>query len=183
MRYSKYIFSVIIFLTGITMLPVASAGKNSVRPGIVVNPIGVGVNVEYERLLTNKLGIGARLGTTSYNYEDGSYEEDGRGTGVEFIARFYPKGNGFNGFYVGGGVGLWSFAWDWTDPNDIPRSDSGTSSVANVNVNLGWKIPLGSEKIYLDPAIMLGNYFSVASDDTEGLGFYAAAQLGVGFVF
>ena len=165
------------------MSSTASAGKNSVRPGIVVNPLGTGVNVEYERLLTDKLGVGARLGTIAYKYDDGSYEEDGSGNGVEVIVRFYPKGEGFNGFYVGGGAGLWSIAWDWTDPTDVPTSDSGTSSVANVNVNLGWKIPLGSEKIYLDPAIMLGNYFSVASDDTEGLGFYAAAQLGVGFVF
>ena len=78
MRYIKFILSTFIFLIGITMLPVANAGKNSVRPGIVINPIGTGVNVEYERLLTNKVGIGARIGTLSYNYEDGSYEEDGK---------------------------------------------------------------------------------------------------------
>lgn len=183
MKYLQYIFSATLILAGVGFSSASSAGENSFRPGIYVNPVGSGATLEYERLVTDKLGIGARLGTLGYHYEDGSYEEDGVGSGVEFIARFYPKGEGFNGFYVGGGVGLWNIAWEWTDPTDTPTTDDGTSSAVNVNVNLGWKIPLGSEKIYLDPSIMIGNFFSSASDDTEVVGFYTAAQLGVGFVF
>lgn len=183
MKSTRRIFTTFLLLAGIGISSAVSAGDNSIRPGIYVNPVGSGATVEYERLLSDKFGVGARLGTLGYSYTDGTYEEDGVGSGVEFIARFYPKGEGFNGFYVGGGVGLWSIAWEWVDPNDVPVADSGTSSAFNVNVNLGWKIPLGSDKIYLDPAIMIGNFFSSASDDTEVVGFYTAAQLGVGFTF
>jgi hypothetical protein len=183
MKLVKYAINTLVLLTGLGIATVASAGENSIRPGIYVNPVGSGAIVEYERLLNDKLGIGARLGTLSYTYSDGSYDEDGVGSGVEAILRYYPKGLGFDGFYVGGGVGLWSVAWEWTDPTDTPSADDGTASAVNVNVNLGWKIPLGSEKIYLDPAITIGNFFSSASDDSEVIGLYTAAQLGVGFVF
>lgn len=179
----KYIITTFLLLSGIGISFIANAGENSFRPGIYVNPVGSGATIEYERLVTDKLGIGARLGTLSYVYEDGTYEEDGVGSGAEVILRFYPKGEGFNGFYVGGGVGLWNIAWEWTDPTDTPTTDSGTSSAVNVNVNLGWKIPLGSDKIYIDPSITIGNFFSSASDDSEVIGFYTAAQVGVGFVF
>jgi len=183
MKTIKHITGVVLLLSGIAFTANASAGENSINPGIFVNPVGSGAMVEYEHLLKDKIGIGARLGTISYNYKDGSYEEDGAGSGVEFIARYYPKGHGFDGFYVGGGVGIWSIAWEWTDPNDIPTADDGTATAFDVNVNLGWKIPLGSDKIYLDPSLIVGNFFSSASDDSEVIGLYTAAHVGVGFVF
>lgn len=183
MKSIKYIINTFMILTGMLMTSVAGASDNSIRAGIMVNPVGTVPHVEYEHLVTDKLGIGARLGSITYTYEDGSYEEDGVGTGAEFILRYYPKGNGHNGFYIGGGVGFWNVAWEYTDPEDTPVADEGTASAANINVNLGWKIPLGTDKVYIDPSIIVGNFFSLSSDDAANLGFYLGGQVGVGFVF
>ncbi|HEX9626633.1 MAG TPA: hypothetical protein VGA00_06820 [Acidiferrobacterales bacterium] len=163
--------------------PVQAGDGNTVRAGFLVNPVGTVAMVEYEHLLGSKASIGARLGYIDYDYKDGSYREVGDGPGIEFLGRFYPQGKGHEGFYVGGAIGLWRPSWRWTDPFDTPTSDTGTSSTIDVNFNIGWKIPLGTKRVYLDPHFAIGNFFSLSSDDTANLGFYAAAGLSVGMVF
>lgn len=164
-------------------LPSHADGENTIRAGVFVNPVGVVGAVEYERLLGNRFSVGARLGYIDYDYKDGTYTETGNGPGVEFLARYYPQGKGHKGFYVGGAVGLWNASWKWTDPLDTPTSSSGTSVAMDVNVNVGWKIPLGSDRMYIDPNIAIGNFFSISSDDEANLGFYVAAGLSFGMVF
>ena len=66
---------------------------------------------------------------------------------------------------------------------DTPTSSSGTSVAMDINVNVGWKIPLGSDRMYIDPNIAIGNFFSTSSDDVANLGFYVAAGLSFGMVF
>jgi hypothetical protein len=163
--------------------PAAAGDANTVRLGFFVNPVGTVAAAEYEYLMGGKVSMGARLGYLDYDYKDGSYREVGDGPGVEFIGRFYPHGQGHRGFYVGGAVGLWRTSWSWTDRFAFPFRASGTSTAVDVNVNLGWKIPLGSERIYLDPNLAIGNFFSLSSDDVELVGFYVAGGLSVGTVF
>lgn len=97
--------------------------------------------------------------------------------------RLYPGGKGHKGFYVGGAVGVWNTSWKYTDPASVPTRDSGTSTAINVNVNLGLKIPLGSDRVYIDPNIAIGNFFSTASDDAANLGFDIAGGVSVGVIF
>ncbi len=164
-------------------LPSHADGENTIRAGVFVNPVGVVGAVEYEHLLGNHFSIGARLGYIDYDYKDGTYTETGNGPGVEFLARYYPQGKGHKGFYVGGAVGVWNSTWKSRDPADIPVNDSGTATAADVNVNIGWKIPLGTDRVYLDPNLAIGNFFSLSSSDAANLGFYVAAGLSFGMVF
>ena len=166
----------------------ASAGNNNtVSFGGNANLVGVVGRVEYEHMIKDRFSVGARVGVLNYTYKDGSYEEDGTGNGVEFIARYYPRAQGFQGFYVGGGIGYWRTNWDYTDPEDTPSRDEGTTSAINANVTVGWKIPLGSGKVYIDPSITVGNFFGISTDsdfDQEPeLGLYAGGGVSVGFVF
>lgn len=164
-------------------LPSHADGENTIRAGVFVNPVGAVGAVEYERLLGNHFSLGARLGYIDYDYKDGTYTETGNGPGVEFLARYYPQGKGHKGFYVGGAVGVWNSTWESRDPANIPVNDSGTATAADVNVNIGWKIPLGSDRMYIDPNIAIGNFFSLSSSDAANLGFYVAAGLSFGMVF
>jgi hypothetical protein len=181
-RWVLLLFAVPVMALGASTT--ASAADNStIRAGVLVNPVGTVATVEYEYLLGKKISLGARLGYIDYDYKDGTYRETGDGPGAELLLRFYPGGQGHKGFYVGGALGAWNSSWKWTDPNDTPTSDSGTSTAVDVNVNLGWKIPLGSDRIYIDPNIAIGNFFSTSSDDTANLGFYVAAGLSIGVTF
>jgi hypothetical protein len=162
----------------------AGAAENStIRVGAFVNPVGSVAAVEYEYLLGRKVSLGARLGYIDYDYKDETYRETGNGPGAELLVRFYPGGQGHKGFYLGGAVGFWNASWKYTDPASTPTTDTGTSTAVDVNLNLGWKIPLGSDRVYLDPNIAIGNFFSSASDDTANLGIYIAAGLSIGMTF
>jgi len=176
----------------------AADGKNyaSFIPGIGVSPDATAVLLmgEYERQLAPHLSINGRLASVSYDYDDGDYEEDGDGTGLEAGVRFYPKSQNMTGFYVGANIGLWSSDWDFTEDKGtaFQRSGSGDSDAINVNATAGFKFPLG-QAVYLQPAAVLGNFFSVddsctyndgtTCDNEAELGFYLVAACGVGFSF
>ena len=175
------------------MLAVPSAANamegpsHSIRFGGLVNPDAKVAVVEYEKMFRDRISIGARLGKLDYEYSDGSYDEDGDGKGAEFLFRFYPQGNGFKGFWFGVGVGYWMTDWSYTDPTDVPAADSGETESIDVNVSVGWKIPLGTKKFYIDPSITIGNYFGISTDSTfdsePELGVYAAAGVAFGINF
>lgn len=162
-----------------------AAEQNTVKAAVAVAPVNDAnvVMAEYERLLNDKLALGARFGSLDYEFKDGAERETGDGTGVEVLVRFYPSG-GFKGLYVGGGIGFWNVDWEWTDPTDSPGRGSGSTDSTNVNIAVGWK--LGSDKVYFEPAILIGNWLGVSQDDTgreSELGFYLALSLGVGIKF
>lgn len=150
---------------------------------------------EYERLLSNRFSILGRIGTLDYKYDDDSYEEDGDGPGVEFGVRFYPAGNGMNGFYLGGGMGIWSTDWDWIEDKgqSYETRGSGKSTAWDLNANVGAKFPLGNSGFHIEPNALIGNWFSVddscnyadgsACDRESELGFYGLIALNIGMTF
>jgi hypothetical protein len=175
----------------------AAGPTNSIRAAALINPIGNVRMVEYEKMFADKVSIGARVGALSYDYDDGDYEEEGDGTGAEFLVRLYPGGDGFKGFYFGGAVGYWKTDWEWREDFWTPAGVwiEGKSESLNLNVGVGWKIPLAGNKLYIDPSITIGNYFDLDSetdaqwrgtvydDENEELGFYVAGGIAVGFNF
>lgn len=188
---SKNLFAATSILATALAAPLAANAmegpSNSVRFGGYVNPDARVAVVEYEKMFRDRISIGARVGALDYEYDDGSYEEEGDGNGVEFLFRFYPQGNGFKGFWFGAGVGFWQTDWSYTDPTDVPSADSGDTDSINVNVSAGWKIPLTPKKFYIDPSITIGNYFGISSDSTYDnepeLGLYVAAGIAFGINF
>lgn len=161
---------------------------NTVRAGYVVSPEGAVSTVEYEHLLVRWVSLGARLGYIDYDFKNGSYRETGNGSGAEFLVRVYPQGRGYRGFYIGGGFGLWDIRWAWTDPTSTPTSGSDQPAQKNnINLSLGWRIPLGNDRVYIDPSLVIGSYFTPAiggpNTRRSGLGPYVAAGLSVGVNF
>lgn len=182
-----------IFLTG-----TAAAGpSNSVRAGVMLNPIGYVTMVEYEHLLANRVSIGGRAGSLSYDYDDDGYEEEGDGSGADFIVRMYPGGDGFKGFYYGAAIGYWQTDWMWREAGFTPAGVwiSGQTKSINLAARVGWKIPLGGDRVYIDPSITLGHYFAIDSetedqwkgtqydDENDELGVYLAGGVAVGINF
>jgi len=177
----------------------AAGPTNSIRGAILVNPVGNVRAVEYEKMFNDRISIGARVGALTYEYDESDYDEDGDGTGAEFLVRVYPGGDGFKGFYFGAAVGYWQTEWDFYE-TDFPFNyyyGSGETDSINVNVGVGWKIPLGSDRVYIDPSITVGNYFGISDESTyrdrfgivytdqaeSELGVYVAGGVAIGVNF
>ncbi|MDH5631535.1 MAG: hypothetical protein OEZ10_00925 [Gammaproteobacteria bacterium] len=179
----NFLFSVMTVILMLLSGQVSAAGlSNTVRGGVFANDVGTIGVVEYEKLFGDRIAIGARLGALDYTYEDSSYEETGEGTGAEVLFRLYPSGEGFKGFYFGAGLGYWHSEWEFYE-SDLPFNyyyGSGETESINLNVGVGWKIPLGSRRIYLDPSIHLGNYFGISNEsvyyDAFGNAYYDDAE-------
>ncbi|MDH5326011.1 MAG: hypothetical protein OEZ68_07490 [Gammaproteobacteria bacterium] len=176
----------------------AAGPRNSIRAGLMLNPIGYVSMVEYEHLIAGKVSLGGRVGVLSYDYDDGGYEEEGDGSGADFIIRIYRSGAGFNGFYYGFAAGIWQIDWEWREDFFTPAGVwiSGNTTALNLAARVGWKIPLGAgDRVYIDPSITLGNYFSLDSetddpwkgtqydDQNDELGVYIAGGVVVGVNF
>jgi hypothetical protein len=168
----------------------AGEGNNSIKFTAGFNPVGTIFLVDYERLIADKFSVGGRVGAIDYTVEDGSYTEDGNGNGIEATFRWYPRGEGFKGFFLGAGLGYWDTDWSWTDPYDTPNKGSGSSAAVDVNFNVGWKIAFGRAPVYFEPSIIVGDFLSVTTQSdtsTSGneseLGVYALVALAIGFAF
>ena len=115
---------------------------------------------EYERLLAPKASIFIKGGGLQYKYDESSYHEKGDGPGFDIGARFYPSGNGLKWFYVGGSMGYWDINWD---ADNYGSKRSGSSSVFNIGVDLGVKIPLWSSNFTFNPAVQVGDFVSLSN--------------------
>lgn len=186
------IFSLVMALL-ILNVPInahAVEGDNSIKFTAAFNPVGGIFLLDYERMIANKFSVGGRVGAIDYETDDGSYNEKGDGNGIEATFRWYARGEGFSGFFLGAGLGYWNTDWTWTDPYDTPNKGSGSSTAVDVNFTLGWKIGFGSSPVYFEPSIIAGNFFSVTTDSDTGsdsnesqLGLYAGVGLAIGFAF
>ena len=169
----------------------AGAGEyaNSVRAGYFASPVGPVATVEYENMFSRRFSLGARLGYIDYDYEHGDYHETGHGPGAEFLARFYLQGPGHRGPYISAGIGLWNLSVAWTDSTlFVPSDRDKHTPLLNANLLLGWKIPLGSDRVYIDPSIVIGSYFGCTGPQSRcgiilNYGAYVAAGLSVGVNF
>ena len=134
--------------------------------------------VEYERALTSNFAIAARTAYLDYTYDDGDYEEDGNGPGIQVSAKFYPGRDALNGFYVGGGIGFWQMDVDWVDDKGTgwESSDSLSTSTAEIHAEVGWRI---GDKIQFNPSIQVGTFLSSELEMAE----FLSLNLGLSFKF
>jgi len=132
--------------------------KNAVSTGIFTGgPVPFnGAVIEYERRLGSKLSLGMQIGSFSYNYKDGNFQEKGERTGGNILLRYNQVRHNFTGFYIGGGLGYWDGYYDFVDPNDNPASGHIKTPSYFFLATTGWKIPLGESRIYLDPRLSWG---------------------------
>lgn len=160
---------------------------NSIRAAGIANSFGIIRMIEYEKMINDKFSMGARFGLINYDYEDGSYEEKGEGEGADILLRLYPGGNGNSGLYFVSALGYWHVDWEYRDPLAIPSWDYGDTGVLNLNIGAGWKIPMASYKMYIDLAVIMGNYFDLSTsaryDSEPKRGIYFASGLAVGMNF
>lgn len=151
---------------------------------------------EYERLLSNRFSMFGRVGQLNYEYDDGTYIEEGNGPGIDIGVRLYPRGEGMKGFFIGGTVGYWKTDWEWTDDagTTYETKGEGSSNAVKVDFEIGGRINLGSETISLIPSAHIGNFFGISSDckitkgsgtcsDESELGFYGIIGLALGIAF
>jgi hypothetical protein len=134
---------------------------------------------EFERLLSDRLGLAFRAGVLDYEYDDGDNLEEGDGPGVEAAVRFYLGGTAPEGFYLGGGLGVWFTEWTYIDdyPYSYRRAGSGDSTSLEVHFALGAHFAV-ADKVMLTPAFQIGSFIS---SDSE-LGPYMLLGASVGFM-
>lgn len=136
---------------------------------------GVVAYAEYERVLSDRMGLAIRAGVIDYEYDDGDYFEEGDGPGVEAALRFYMSGDAPNGFYLGGGLGVWFTEWTYIDYFPL-QTGSGDSTSLEVHFALGARFNVG-DTVILTPSFQIGSFIS---SDSE-LGPYALLGFSVGF--
>lgn len=146
-----------------------------------------GAAVEYERLLGNSISLGVRAVTLDYEWEDGSYLEEGDARGLDLVARYYFERSGFKGFYLGGGIGYYWSDWDWRDPNNNPTRGSGDSKLWNLSGVAGYK-HFFDRSVYADVFALLGRFEGKSTNESTGtrktqLSGYFALGAGLGVTF
>src|SRR5574341_847435 len=99
-KMSIVLFGLLVCMTvtpfvGTASAKTASSAENSVNAGFAALPGLFDTEatvffVEYERKLGDKISILGRFGVLDYEFDDGSYTEDGDGPGFDVGVRFYP---------------------------------------------------------------------------------------------
>ena len=180
------LFAVVSFILACSAASAQTADetKNAVRVVVAGGPApdawGLVLGVEYERYLGSGFALGLRPGWLTYGYDDGDYTEDGDGYGADVCARYYFKGQGMWGFYLGGAVGGWGTSWDWAEGT---ANGSGDSFSINLQAEFGYRFLLANDRLSIAPAVVLGDYLAASSDDDAQFGFYAAFGLVFGYHF
>jgi outer membrane autotransporter protein len=156
------------------------------------------VMLEYERLMGQRLSVFGRLTSLNYKYDDGTYVEDGKGTGIGVGLRYWPT-SPMKGLYIGGTVGYFNSDWDFIDDKGRTFETRGTgeSKAIQWGAELGYRFHLGP-KVTLTPALNVGSW--VGTDDScrytapasrvgtacskeSQLGFYVVGSVSLGIAF
>jgi hypothetical protein len=140
--------------------------RNAFTTGLVAGGpvLHSGAVIEYERRFKGSLSLGLQAGSLSYNYKDDDFREKGKRTGANLILRFSPGRQGYQGFYLGGGLGYWSGFYDYVDPQDNPASGHIKTPSIFLLATTGWRIPLGDSQFYLDPRLSWGTILKSGGD-------------------
>jgi len=150
----------------------AVAGIGSAEPDNSINIGGAGIAasdatasmffVEYEPALSSNVSLLGRLGSMTYNSDDGVYVEDGDVKGINFGMRIYPSG-GMRDFYFGGAIGFGSSEWTFTNNKGqlYETQGKGTSDEVRLDLDVGDRFLLGSGPVSLMPSFHLGNVSSI----------------------
>lgn len=94
---------------------------------------------------SGKTGFQIRAGGFNYSYKSGDYWEDGSGSIIGAIGRYYSSG-AMQGFYVGAGVDLVSGSSSW---GGFGYSGSGSFGGIAPSATLGYKLLSG--KFAIEP--------------------------------
>jgi len=178
MNKSKKIKALLMIVAGVALFfpGLVKAEDNVISLGVggggAFDSSGLVTFVEYERAMTDNLGLALRLAMLSYEYDDGYYWEDGDGPGVQATLRFYPS-EALKGFYLGGGTGIWLTEWDWAD---YYGSGSGDSSSVEVHFDIGARF---GSKVLINPLAQVGYFVSSSAE----LGPYLFLGVAVGVPF
>lgn len=145
---------------------------------------GAVFGVEYERYLGNGFGLAARPRMHVYGYEDGDYTEDGVGYGVDIGGRYYFAREDMSKFYIGVALGYFVTNWDWEESNGYHYSGDGDSGGIHFGAEFGYRFLMAEDRFSITPAVFVGDFLSVSSDDDESeFGFYAGFGVSFGFHF
>ncbi len=165
------------------LLPISSYAKDNAFSASVGGAAGGGgtstvLLLEYEHALTNNFALAGRIGNMKYTYSDDEYEEDGSGPGIQMSAKFYPGKSALNGFYFGGGLGLWQMNGDWKDDKGTRWESTGTLSTQNSEIHgeLGWRI---GDQVQFTPNLQVGTFLSTDAV----LAQFFNVNLGISFIF
>jgi outer membrane autotransporter protein len=154
--------------------------------------------LEYERLMGQHVSVFGRVSSLDYKFDDGTYVEDGKGTGIGVGLRYWPT-SPMKGLYIGGAVGYFKSDWDFIDDKGRTFESRGTgeSKAIQWGAELGYRFKL-SKNVSLTPALNVGSW--VGTDDScrytapasrvgtacskeSQLGFYAVGSVSLGIAF
>lgn len=208
-KMSIVLFGLLVCMTvtpfvGTASAKTASSAENSVNAGFAALPGLFDTEatvffVEYERKLGDKISILGRFGVLDYEFDDGSYTEDGDGPGFDVGVRFYPMAGAMEKLYIGGSLGLWTTDWTYVDSSYFPfttyYAGSGESTALKIEFEVGYRFPIANSPVAVIPAFRTGSYISVddSCNSTFSPGFdcgneseagaYGVLGVSVGFQF
>jgi hypothetical protein len=121
---------------------------------------------EYEHLLgLSRSSVVVGINTLGYEKKTssgwfGGPGEEGRVNGVDIGFRFYPLGRGqMKKLFLGASLGLSHNEWTWGEATYINAVRAkGDTNATRVDTEIGYRFNLGSEKLFLMPAIHAGHY-------------------------
>jgi len=133
-----------------------------IAPEIVEYPY-VGFGLQYERMLNEKISLGA-------NFYYCFLQDDDKGNGIEGFFHVYPWGKTF---FIGAALGYGKIETAHDRGSDIINTSSGLA----ITPEIGWKVDFGDAG---------GFYFQCGAEVTLLLGssvFYPRWYLGLGYAF
>jgi hypothetical protein len=186
------------------MVPSTYSPKRSIGTNLFLFGKVKGGYLEYEKMITPSLSLSCRFTVLGYTKEidydnygsshtSGPYVETGGGVGPGISTRWYTsKSRQLKGFYIGTGLDVLSIHYTWTTNytyssgyTKYKQEGAGENSFLLVSFTqeIGYKFTIG-KYFYLDPAIVLGPYFTTNDDpDAKTVGgfFIPSIKLGTRF--
>jgi PEGA domain len=149
------------------------------RPGAA----GTMTHINYEQAFGRRASLSVKVGYIDDRSNYGSYKDASNGIGGEVGMRFYRQDHVLEGWYMGGGLGFWSVKGDWQDDVGTPfvTTGQGNATVADLNVQTGYKWYPKQRRYFIDPSLGAGVFFPGGTPDPFGpRGGYLSAGLAIG---
>jgi hypothetical protein len=169
-------------------------------------PQGSQFSLEYEKLLgASRTALLLGLSMAEYDKDPksgwfGGPGEKGTINSVNLGLRFYPIGSGkLKRLFFGGSLGLLKNEWTWHSAGSLDNTTAkGDSNGMKVDLEIGHRFNLGSEKISFMPAFHMGRYYlsdhsgkytnppAIAGqpfNEESALDYYFLFSLSLGFAF
>ena len=171
-RLSLAIVAAALAFTGTASAQSADGDRAGIarRNLVSANPIGLlfeWYNGEYERAMSNTTSLAVAASTFDF------WEDDGRYTAIDGIARYYPQARALRGFSVGASLGIVSLDSDCDE-----CEDDGTSATLGIRGDYVWII--GRDQSFA-VATGIGAKRILSSD--VGTDFLPIGRLSIGYAW